>query len=183
MQNEVQRGARAELELETSSSASRSRQIHWSARFLPRGVTMFATRCCRAALLLLAISCAKQSAPNVGNAPGERITKDPDVISIEELQDPAIAGTDALTAIRQLRPAFFRQRGPQTLRANADPASAPGMVHISQDYGQLQPVTALTEISARILIEVRYLNAVDAQARFGINANGGPVIVVLTRRQ
>ena len=29
------------------------------------------------------------------------------------------------------------------------------------------------------MLEVRYLNEEQAQARFGLNANGGPVIVLL----
>jgi hypothetical protein len=41
-------------------------------------------------------------------------------------------------------------------------------------------VNSLTAVDTRSLVEVRYLNANDAQNRFGINANGGPVIVVLT---
>lgn len=111
----------------------------------------------------------------VSSAPRTRVRKNPDVISKEELRDPTIAGTDAMTAIRQLRPAFFRTRGPQSFsNANA------GLVQISQDYGPLQPVGNLSSVDTRSLVEVRYLNANDAQNRFGINANGGPVIVVLT---
>ena len=145
---------------------------------------MFATRRCVAAVLVLATSCASQVA-NTSETPtaSERIRKDPNIISVEELQDPAIAGIDADNAIHQLRPAFFRVRGPQTLRVEANPAAAPGQVHISQDFGPLQPVAALTGISVRSLVEVRYLNAVEAQARFGINANGGPVIILLTTKQ
>jgi hypothetical protein len=100
------------------------------------------------------------------------------VISREELQDPAIGGSDAMTAIRQLRPAFFRTRGPVSFKN----ASA-GQVQISQDFGPLQPLAALNNLEVRTLLEVRYLDASEAQARFGINANAGPVIVLLTRRQ
>ena len=70
-----------------------------------------------------------------------------------------------------------------TLRTGGDPNAAPGQVQISQDFGSLHPLSELAGISVRILVEVRYLNANDAQSRFGINANGGPVIVVLTSRQ
>ena len=146
---------------------------------------MLATRRCLAALLVLAASCAK-SAPETGAAPAsaERMAKNPDVISNDELKDPAVAATDAMNAIQLLRPSFFRTRGPQSIpRAGQDPASAPGLVRVSQDYGPLQALNILSAISVRTLVEVRYLNAVEAQARFGINANGGPVIVVLTTRQ
>ena len=55
-----------------------------------------------------------------------------------------------------------------------------GQVQVSQDYGPLQSLNALAAVDTRSLVEVRYLNANDAQNRFGINANGGPVIVVMT---
>lgn len=140
---------------------------------------MYASRCLVAAMLLLATSCAAGSS---AGAP-ERVGRDPNIISQAELSDPAIAGRDANYAIQQLRPAFFRTRGSQTMRTGSDPASAPGLVRISQDFGPLQPVGALTAIDTRPLIEIRYLDAVAAQARFGINANGGPVIVLLTTKQ
>jgi len=143
---------------------------------------MFARRTL-ALLLVLAASCAKPASPSstATSAPAPsaaREARNPDVISLAELQDPTIAGTDAMTAIRQLRPAFFRTRGPQSF-SNA----RAGQTQISQDFGPLQPVTNLSAIDTRSLVEVRFLNAVDAQSRFGINANGGPVIVLLTSKQ
>jgi hypothetical protein len=131
-------------------------------------------------LLLVGAACAKPSttvtsgsgAVQTGSA---RTRKNPDVISQEELRDPTIAGTDALTAIRQLRPAFFRSRGPQSF---SNPTA--GQVQISQDYGPLQSASNLSGIDTRSLVEIRYLNANEAQNRFGINANGGPVIVLVT---
>jgi hypothetical protein len=140
---------------------------------------MLARRCSLALVVVLAAACAKPAASSGGPVPGAtRTQRNPDVITREELQDPAIAGGDAMTAIRQLRPAFFRTRGPQSF-SNA----TAGLVQISQDFGPLQPVGNLAAIDTRSLVEVRYLNAVDAQNRFGINANGGPVIVLLTTKQ
>ena len=134
-----------------------------------------------AVLLVLAASCAKSPSSTATAAPRPSATREarnPDVISRAELQDPTIAGTDAMTAIRQLRPAFFRTRGPQSF-SNA----TAGLTQISQDFGPLQPVDNLKGIDTRSLTEVRFLNAVEAQNRFGINANGGPVIVLLTTLQ
>ncbi len=129
-------------------------------------------------LLVLAGSCAKPASSTATSAPSpspSREARNPDVISRAELQDPTIAGTDAMTAIRQLRPAFFRTRGPQSFSN-----TKAGLTQISQDFGPLQPVANLSAIDTRSLVEVRFLSAVDAQNRFGINANGGPVIVLLT---
>jgi len=85
---------------------------------------------------------------------------------------------DAMTSIRQLRPAYFMTRGPISFK---NPTA--GQLQISQDFGPLQKASALSAIDTRSLVEVRYLNATDAQARFGINANGGPVLVLLTSTQ
>lgn len=139
---------------------------------------MSVTRRTLAALLLLAAACASHSRTATTGTPSTssaRANRNPNVISREELQDPTIAGVDAATAIRQLRPAFFRTRGPQSF-SNA----TAGLVQISQDYGPLQPLSQLSTLDTRSLVEVRYLDANDAQSRFGINANGGPVIVLLT---
>jgi hypothetical protein len=137
-----------------------------------------------ATLVLAAAACATTPAPGTGAAPSaERVTRNADVITTEELSDPVVAAQDALTAIRQLRPAYFRTRGPMTLRSGGDPNAAPGQVQMSQDFGPLHPLSELSGVGVRTLVEVRYLNANEAQARFGINANGGPVIVVLTSKQ
>lgn len=134
-------------------------------------------------LIFAAAACSSTPSPNTGAEPSaDRVTRNADIITAEELADPVVAAQDALTAIRQLRPAYFRTRGPMTLRGG-DPNTAPGQVQMSQDFGPLHPLSELAGVSVRTLVEVRYLNANDAQARFGINANGGPVIVVLTSKQ
>ena len=140
---------------------------------------MFARRHFVVALLAVGTACAQSTASTTTESTSAtpRLRKNPDVIVEQELRDPTIAGTDALTAIRQLRPAFFRNRGPQSF-SNA----TAGQVQISQDYGPLQSVSNLSAVDTRSLVEVRYLNANDAQSRFGINANGGPVIVLLTTK-
>ena len=140
---------------------------------------MFSRRHFLVAFLVAGAACAQSSASssNEVSSATPRLRKNPDVIVEQELRDPTIAGADALTAIRQLRPAFFRNRGPQSF-SNA----TAGQVQVSQDYGPLQSVNNLSAIDTRSLVEVRYLNANDAQSRFGINANGGPVIVVLTTK-
>jgi len=138
---------------------------------------MFLRRRFLAVLLVAGAACAQKTASTSTDvsAASPRLRKNPDVISREELSDPTIAAVDAMTAIRQLRPAFFRNRGPQSFSN-----TTAGQVQFSQDYGPLQTLAALSQVDTRSLVEVRYLNANDAQNRFGINANGGPVIVVMT---
>ena len=132
-----------------------------------------------AALLVLSASCASKSADTnkeVG-AVQPKARRNPNVISQEELQAPAITSRDALSAIRSLRPNFFSYRGPT---GSSEPGA--GEVQISHDYGPLQPVSTLKSLNTFGLVEVRYLNAEDAALRFGLNANGGPVIVLLANK-
>jgi len=101
--------------------------------------------------------------------------KNPYVITREELMDPAITSRDALTALRHLRPNFFTYHGP----TSPNDLSA-GNTHVSQDYGPLMPVDNLSAMNTMSFVEVRFLNAEQAQGRFGLNANGGPVIVLVS---
>jgi len=138
---------------------------------------MFAHRRFLVVLLVAGAACAQKTASTsstVAPQGSARVRKNPDVIVHEELRDPTIAGTDAMTAIRQLRPAFFRTRGPMSFQ-NA----TAGQVQVSQDYGPLQSLNALSQVDTRSLVEVRYLKAEEAALRFGLNANGAPVIVLL----
>jgi len=126
------------------------------------------------ALLLTAAACGG-SAPS-SSAPVPRA--DPYVITREEMQSPVILSMDAYKAIQYLRPTFLRTGGPQSFSN-----TAAGLVQFSHDFGPLRPVTELTTLRTDLLYEVRYLNANEATLRFGINANGGPVIVLLSNKQ
>lgn len=139
---------------------------------------MVVTRRCLAGMLLIAACCARQS-PSATTSP--RVATNPNVISREELQDPVILGMNAERAIRYLRPAFFRTSGPQSfLNGSA------GLVQFSLDFGPLQPIGQLAlfpPLALLSLFEIRYLDANEATNRFGINANGGPAIVLLSNKQ
>lgn len=132
-----------------------------------------------AALLILSASCASKSVDTStqAGAAQPKVRKNANVISREELQAPAITSRDALSALRSLRPNFFANRGPT---GSSEPGA--GSVQVSHDYGPLQPVETLKQLNTFGLVEVRYLNAEDAMLRFGLNANGGPVIVLLSSK-
>ncbi len=129
-------------------------------------------------LIVLSSACASsQASDNELRVVEPKQKKNPNVITKEELQDPAITSRDALTAIRHLRPNFFVYRGPTTYN---DPSA--GATQISQDYGPLRPVAELAKMNTFTFVEVRYLDANAAQNRFGINANAGPVIVLVSNK-
>ena len=131
-----------------------------------------------AAVVVLTPACAKMQAPdNELRVVEPKQKKNPNVISRDELLDPAITSRDALTAIRHLRPNFFAYRGPTTPN---DPTA--GATQISQDYGPLRPVAELASMNTFTFVEVRYLTAEQATGRFGLNANGGPVIVLVSNK-
>jgi hypothetical protein len=129
-----------------------------------------------AALVIVTAACGGSRYPDVpgGSSAPSRIERKANVITAEELQDPTIMSHDAYTAIRQLRPSFFTYHGP-----NSFMQAKTGIVQISADYGPLQELQQLSKMNTFGIIEVRYLNAEAAQGRFGLNANGGPVIVLL----
>ena len=126
--------------------------------------------------LLLAASCARS--PSAERAPYPAV--DRNVIANEELQNPVLRGMDAIRMIRYLRPAFFRESGPQSfMNAGA------GALQFSMDYGPVQPLGNLSSVpslSLQMAYEIRYLDLNDAANRFGITANGGPVIVVVSNK-
>ena len=129
-------------------------------------------------LIVLASACAGSQAandPNELRVVAPKAKKNPNVISKDELQAPEITSRDALTAIRHLRPNFFVYHGPTTPN---DPTA--GVAQISENYGPLRPVQDLKAMNTFTFVEVRYYNAEAATARFGLNANGGPVIVLVS---
>jgi hypothetical protein len=134
---------------------------------------MVALQRCLLALLVAAAACSHSSSSTASVPRG-----DPNVISREEMQSPVIQSMDVLKAIRYLRPAFFRTSGPQSF-AN----TTAGGVQFSLDYGPLHPIGELATFNASLLFEIRYLDISEAATRFGLNANGGPVIVLLNSKQ
>jgi hypothetical protein len=135
-----------------------------------------------AALLASSAACMRNPHPTPADIAADRAhaTRDRNVITYDELQDPTVVGGDALTALRHLRPAFFAYRGPT---GSSQGSGGGGETMVSIDYGPLQRIDYLSTITTQGMKEVRYLDANDAQNRFGLNANGGAVIVLLYNKQ
>lgn len=138
------------------------------------------TRLCVAALLVLAVSCGGSTSSTPGGAPQpsrEKVSRNPNVISQAELQDPRVVSKDLMSALRGLRPNFFAQRG--LTGSQSDPV----LFMVSHDYGPLMSAETLKSMNTMGLVEVRYLKAEDAALRFGLNANSAPVIVLLHNKE
>ena len=85
--------------------------------------------------------------------------------------------SDALEAVRRLRPRFLMSRGTVSIRDRTA-----GSVHASIDWGPLMTVDYLKRIRVSEISEIRYLNSRDAAQRFGTSSETGGVIVVTIRR-
>jgi hypothetical protein len=137
------------------------------------------SRITAAAFAVLTVSCASaqqsgSASSNESQSVRPQAKRATNVISSEELQAPEIVSRDAYAAIRMLRPNFFTYRGP-----SGSAEAGAGEVMVSHDYGPLMSVQSLKTHNTMGIVEVRYLTAQEAGGRFGLNANGAPVIVLL----
>lgn len=131
-------------------------------------------------LLAATSACAgRTAAPRVGEAAPARTQaparRNPDVISMDELSDPARRADTVLDLIASLRPNFLADHGKQS---KEDLES--GKVHASIDGIGVLPLEVLRDIHVAGVVEIRYLNAAAAMQKFGGAAHQGPVIVVRT---
>ena len=136
---------------------------------------MFTKRILAAAIFTLVVACSSNPEPET--AASTSAGRNDDVITAAELNDPTIAGSDALSAVQRLRPRFLQTRG----QMSAKYATTAGTVHVSLDGGPLLTVDALGRYSAQQLMEIRYINAIDAAQRWGTAAGSGAVLTVKSK--
>ena len=121
------------------------------------------------ALLLLLSACASSGA-NKSSGP----RRDQNVITRDEISSSV--ETSALNLIRSLRPGMLNDRG-RTSIANQDPGI---MVFLNdQRYGDL---SSLDGIEVSSIQELRFLNAVQAQQRYGMGYPQGVILVTSRSR-
>jgi hypothetical protein len=131
-----------------------------------------------------------------------------DRITRSELSQRHIIGGSAFDAFALLRPQLFHGRTPTGASSTNDASRRAQMIardtltdrsgtrvictgtrvcdiddrlSVSINEGRPGSPDILTAVPARIIKEMRYLNDIDAAARFGLSAGGGPVLVVYTR--
>ncbi|MBL0171174.1 MAG: hypothetical protein IPP90_10660 [Gemmatimonadaceae bacterium] len=126
-------------------------------------------------LVLGAAGCAHRPSTSDSGA-ATASTRDGDVITAQELSDPSVGASNALDAVRRLRPRFLASRGRQSIMM----ADA-GTVHISVNGGPLLVVNDLSRMRPGEIFEIRYLNSSDAAQRFGTSSGSGPVLLVKTK--
>jgi hypothetical protein len=141
-------------------------------------------------LLAAATACASGSSsatPSSGPVAQSSTTaagRNRDLISREELSDPALRAQTVLDVVKSLRPQFVSVRGTQGVRCKSkdecvtDPDA--GAVHVSIDNGRILPLDELANMHVNSVIDIQYLNASAAMQKFGGAAREGPVILVRT---
>ncbi len=101
--------------------------------------------------------------------------KQRDKITRQEIESSSQRDRDLLTAIRALRPHFLE--GPRGVRTLGGGMQNPTLVVVNgrRETG----ADALFRIMASYVEEVRYLDPARAQNEYGVNANGGAIVVKL----
>lgn len=99
-----------------------------------------------------------------------RQKRDPNLITQDEIE--RVTAANAYDAVQMLRPSFLRSRGvPSTVSGMPDLA----IVYLDGmkmgDVGQLQRIPTVG------IVSIRYLNAIDANQRYGRGHEGGAILV------
>ena len=81
--------------------------------------------------------------------------------------------TNAMEAIRRLRPSMLRGRGSVSM----DVGSSADLIVVYVDGIKAGGLEALTPISAISIQEIRFLSAADATTRFGTGTPSGAVLI------
>jgi hypothetical protein len=97
------------------------------------------------------------------------------VITAEQIRE--ISATDALEAVRTLRPEWLIQRGQSALY---DPEG--DNIRAYLDEMEIGGVAALAEVSSRIIASIRFIDAARATARWGTGHTQGVIQVITMNR-
>ena len=136
-------------------------------------------------VLVTASACASGGAanPSTGGTP-QRVNRDRNLITHEELSDPGLRAQSVLDAIRSLRPQFLSQRGVQSFKCSStgdcQTDADAGNVHASIDNGRILPLQELAGIHVNSVLEIQFFPTAAAMQKFGTAAQEGPVILVRT---
>jgi hypothetical protein len=125
-----------------------------------------------AAVLALACASSPSSSAAVVDA---HPAKNSDVITREELADPALSGSTILEAVTRLRPRFVNGRSGGIGGVREE-------VQVSINGGDPMAISELSRIALPQVTEIRFLSTADAGLRFGLRGSMGPVLLVTTGR-
>jgi hypothetical protein len=101
-------------------------------------------------------------------------TKNPNLITQNEVASVISDNATAYDVIRKLRPAFLRSRGVSTMGLSAEPIL---VVYLDMVKVVGSPVTSLKSINAVQIRSIEYLNGIDATTRFGTDHGAGAILI------
>jgi len=113
---------------------------------------------------------ASTAEPTAVRQASQRRRRDPNLIDQEEVESST--ALDAYTLVQQARPNWLHDRGAISFR---DPTA--GQVQVYLEGQQFGDVNKLREISRQDIRELRFLNAAEAQMRYGVGHAGGVIEV------
>lgn len=102
--------------------------------------------------------------------------RDPNVISLEEIDAIRNEVHDAHQIVSRLRPNFLRGRGANSF-GNAAGGKRVALARVVMDGAPYGELSTLSQISAMIVREIRYLNSGDASIKYGTGYDGGAILV------
>lgn len=133
-----------------------------------------------AVTLLASVACASGGGSSGGGSTAgrSRPTADRNVILESEINSRAPDAGTALQVIQKLRPEMLRTRGTASPMDRTGESVQPKVYLDNIEYGTL---SALTNVNASQISEIRFVNARDATTRWGTGHLGG-VILIMTKR-
>jgi hypothetical protein len=115
-----------------------------------------------ACVALLALSaCASQ--PRSAGSSSSRTT-----LTSEEMQRAGYP--DLFTTVQSLRPQWLQRRGQTSIRGRSD-------VKVYLDGSLLGGPETLRQISTRSISSIRYMNALEASERWGLDHDQGAIVI------
>lgn len=105
-----------------------------------------------------------------GHSATKRQQRDPNMITQDEIG--RISAANAYDAVQMLRPSFLRARGV--------PSAASGMPDVAIVYldgMKMGDIHQLQRIPSLGIVTIRYVNAIEANQRFGRGHEGGAILV------
>ena len=128
------------------------------------------------ASLFLVVALGNPLAAQDTSTPKPKFKRQPNVIVVEEIDAIRTEVSTARDLIQRLRPSFLRTRGASSFGNAANGANTP-TPQVVVDGAPRGDVSALTQIPAMTVREIRYLNAADATIQYGTGYDAGAILV------
>ena len=118
-------------------------------------------------LLVVAMLAISSACAHAGAKSRQR---DPNLITQDEIA--RITATNAYDAVQMLRPSFLRQRG-----VPSSTSGMPDLAIVYLDGMKMGDVGQLQRIPTVGIVSIRYINAIEANQRYGRGHEGGAILV------